>query len=225
MKIGFFAVGIGPTAEPELVTVTARTAEESGFHSRWAPEHVVLFEQYESKYPYSQDGRMPVSSTTKFLDPFLALTYAAAHTRTIRLGTGVCLLPERNPVVTAKEVASLDVLSGGRFDFGVGIGWLEEEFAGVGVPWERRADRTREYLAAMKTLWADEESGYQGEFVTLPKARMHPKPVQKPHPPIVFGGESAPALRRVGEIGDGWFGFNVKADDAPSRVERIRGYA
>jgi probable F420-dependent oxidoreductase len=159
------------------------------------------------------------------LDPFTALTFAAAHTKTLRLGTGICLLPERNPVVTAKEIASLDKLSGGRFDFGIGIGWLAEEFTAVGVPWERRAERTREYLKAMKLLWTEEEPEFKGEFCSFPKVRMYPKPVQKPHPPLIFGGESTPALKRVGEVGDGWFGVNVTVEDAKAKIARIQHYA
>jgi probable F420-dependent oxidoreductase len=166
-----------------------------------------------------------LNTTVDILDPYIALTYAAALTKKIRLGTGISLIPERSPVVTAKEIASLDKLSGGRFDLGVGIGWLAEEFTAVGVPWERRAERTREYLAAMKVLWTQEESEFKGEFVSFPKARMYPKPVQKPHPPIIFGGESAPALRRVGEVGDGWFGVNVTPETTPGLIARMKNYA
>jgi probable F420-dependent oxidoreductase len=226
MQIGLFAVGIGPSADPEVITLIARTAEQGGFHSLWAPEHVVLLDQYASKYPYSKDGKLPMPNTKiDILDPFVALTFAAAHTKTLRLGTGICLLPERNPVVTAKEIASLDKVSGGRFDFGIGIGWLAEEFTAVGVPWERRAERTREYLKAMKLLWTEEEPDFKGEFCSFPKVRLYPKPVQKPHPPLIFGGESTPALRRVGEVGDGWFGVNVTVDDAKAKIARIREYA
>ena len=125
----------------------------------------------------------------------------------------------------AKQVASLDKLSGGRFDFGVGIGWLVEEFAAVGVPWERRADRTREYLKAMKLLWTEEEPEFKGEFCSFPKVCSYPKPVQQPHPPIIFGGESAPALKRVGEVGDGWFGVNVAPEGVKAKIERMRQYA
>lgn len=226
MQIGYFAIGIGPSADPEVIAVTARTVEQSGFHSLWAPEHVVLVGQYASKYPYAKDGKLPMPNTKiDFLDPFAALNYAAAHTKTVRLGTGICLVPEHNPVVLAKVVASLDTLSRGRFDFGVGIGWLEEEFAAVNVPWERRADRTREYLKAMKLLWTEEEPDFSGEFYQFPKVHMFPKPVQKPYPPIIFGGESAPALRRAGEIGDGWFGVNVTVEDAKNKIERVKQYA
>src|SRR6516165_9840110 len=167
----------------------------------------------------------PPPTKVDILDPFATLTFAAAHTKTVRLGTGICLVPEHNPVVLAKQVASLDMLSGGRFDFGVGVGWLAEEFAAVGVPWERRADRTREYLKAMKLLWGEEEPEFKGEFCQFPRVCSYPKPIQKPHPPIIFGGESAPALRRVGEVGDGWFGVNVTLDDAKTKIQRMRHYA
>ncbi len=226
MKVGFFAIGIGPAAEPDLIALTAQTAEQCGFYSLWAPEHVVLIDNYLSKYPYSKDGRLPMPTTKiDILDPYIALTYAAALTKTIRLGTGISLIPERSPVVTAKEIASLDKLSGGRFDLGVGVGWLEEEFAAVQVPWDRRGDRTREYLQAMKNLWTEEISEFKGEFCSFPKVRMYPKPVQKPYPPIVFGGESTPALKRVAEIGDGWFGVNVTPEDAAAKIARIKQYA
>lgn len=226
MKIGYFAIGIGPAAAPEAIRVAAQTAEECGFYSLWAPEHVVLLDQYDSKYPYSKDGRLPgMNTTVDILDPYVALTFAAALTKTIRLGTGISLIPERSPVVTAKEIASLDKLSNGRFDLGVGIGWLAEEFTAVGVPWERRAERTREYLKAMKLLWTQENPEFKGEFCSFPKVRMYPKPVQKPHPPIIFGGESTPALKRVGEVGDGWFGVNVTPEAAPGLIVRMKQYA
>lgn len=226
MKIGYFAIGIGPAAAPEAIAVAAQTAEACGFHSIWAPEHVVLLDQYDSKYPYSKDGRLPgLNTTVDILDPYIALTFAAAFTKTIRLGTGISLIPERSPVVTAKEIASLDKLSNGRFDLGVGIGWLAEEFTAVGVPWERRAERTREYLKAMKLLWTQENPEFSGEFCSFPKVRMYPKPVQKPYPPIIFGGESTPALKRVGEVGDGWFGVNVTPEAAPGLIARMKHYA
>jgi len=221
MDVGLFSIGIGRDAQPETIVLIAQSAEQCGFRSLWAPEHVVLFEQYESRYPYGDDGRIPVPARADFLDPFIALTYAAACTTRLRLGTGVCLLPERSPVVTAKEVASLDVVSGGRFDFGVGIGWLAEEFAAVGVPWKRRAARTREYLAAMRVLWSEPESEFHGEFVSFPKLSLFPKPIQKPHPPILFGGNSAAARRRAAEVGDGWFGFALSPEEAAAAVREI----
>ncbi len=226
MQLGFFGIGIGATADPELLGLAARTAESCGFHSLWEGEHIVLLDEYRSKYPYSGDGRLPLEVTSfDMLDPFLGLAYAAAETERIRLGTGVCLVPERSPLVTAKEVASLDKLSRGRFDFGVGIGWLEEEFQALGVPWERRGARTLEYLDAMKKLWAEPDPDHDGEFCRFPRVRSYPKPVQQPHPPIIFGGESAAALRRVGEAGDGWFGMNVTPDAAKTHIAEMRRYA
>src|SRR5437870_3932088 len=181
MHIGFFAIGIGTTAAPESLALTARPLEQTGFHSVWAPERFVWMDHYTSKSPYYKDGKVPMPATTDILDPFAALTFAAAHTTTLRLGTGVCLVPERNPVITAKEVASLDRLCGGRLDFGVGVGWLAEEFMAVGVPWEQRAVRTREYLEAMKRLWTQEEAEFSGTFCRFPKVRLYPKPVQQPY--------------------------------------------
>ncbi len=226
MKIGFFAVGPGIAADPDVIKLIARTSEDCGYHSLWAPEHIVLIEKYSSTYPYTQNGRMPFSTLEiDILDPFLALTFAAAVTSKIRLGTGICLVPERQPLTMAKEVASLDKLSGGRFDFGVGIGWLKEEFDALQVPWPKRADRTRDYLAAMKKVWTEGEASHQGEFVRFEPVRSFPKPVQKPYPPIIFGGESEPALRRVGEVGDGWWGVNVTPETAKTHMANIKRYA
>lgn len=226
MKIGFAFIGVGLAADPDIVSLIAKTTEASGYHSLWAPEHIVLLEKYAAKYPYTQDGVMPFPSMeVDFLDPFLALTFAAAVTKRIRLGTGICLLPERHPVIAAKEVASLDKLSKGRFDFGVGIGWMKEEFDALQVPWPKRAQRTRDYLAAMQALWTKAESSYQGEFCEFQPLRSYPKPIQAPHPPIIFGGESEAALKRVGEIGDGWWGVNVTPDAVKAHLETIGRFA
>ena len=226
MKIGFFGIGPGVAAQPDIIKLIATTAEACGYHSLWAPEHIVLLEQYSSSYPYTQNGRMPFETMqVDILDPFLALTFAAAVTSKIRLGTGICLVPERQPLTMAKDVATLDKLSGGRFDFGVGIGWLKEEFDALEVPWPKRAERTRDYLVAMKKLWTEPESQHQGEFVRFGAVRSFPKPVQKPCPPIIFGGESEPALRRVGEVGDGWWGVNVTPDSAKAHIAKIKAYA
>ena len=226
IKIGFFAIGAGISADPEIIKLIARNCEASGYHSLWAPEHIVLLDQYSSTYPYTQNGRMPFETLQiDILDPFLALTFAAAVTSTIRLGTGICLVPERQPLTLAKEVSTLDKLSGGRFDFGVGIGWLKEEFEALQIPWPNRAARTRDYLAAMKTVWSEAESQHQGEYCEFPAVRSYPKPVQKPYPPIIFGGESDAALRRVGEIGDGWWGVNVTPESAKLHMATIQRYA
>jgi probable F420-dependent oxidoreductase len=218
MKVGLFA---SPVATPELLRVLGPAAEERGFHSLWVAEHVVLFDQYASRYPYADDGKIPLGGTTGILDPFNALTFLAAVTDRVRLGTGICLVPQRNPVYTAKEAATLDFLSNGRFDFGIGIGWLREEFEALGVSWPRRAARTRECIAVMRTLWEDDVSEYHGEFYDLPATRQFPKPVQSPHPPLHFGGESDAALRRVATMGQGWYGFNLPPEAVPERLATL----
>jgi probable F420-dependent oxidoreductase len=198
-----------------------RGAEARGFSSIWVAEHVVLFDEYASQYPYSADGKIPAGGESGIFEPFTALAFLAACTSTIRLGTGICLVPQRNPVYTAKEVTAVDWLSNGRMDFGIGVGWLEEEFRAVDAPFPRRGARTREYIEVMRRLWEDEISEHKGEFYELPALRQYPKPVQQPHPPIHVGGESDAALRRVAQFGQGWYGFSVAPEDVPGRVARL----
>jgi probable F420-dependent oxidoreductase len=155
------------------------------------------------------------------MDPFIALSYAAARTSKIRLATGICLVPEHNPLVLGKVIASLDFLSGGRFALGVGIGWSGEEFAALGIPFDRRAQRTREYIDVMRQLWSEEKSTYSGEFVNFNDVRAFPKPAQGARLPIIFGGESVPALRRVADYGNGWFGFNLDPAQAAAKIARL----
>jgi probable F420-dependent oxidoreductase len=220
MKVGYFAVGIGPTVNPQLVRTVVMTAERLGFLTIWAPEHVVLLDEYASKYPYSS-GKFPAPSDIPIADPFTTLAYAAACTTTIRLGTGICLVPEHNPLVLAKTVATVDRLSGGRFIFGVGIGWLAEEFQALGISFDRRAQRTREYIEVMRKLWTEHRSSHQGEFVNFTSVLSYPKPASDKGVPVWFGGESGPALRRVAEYGDGWLGFNLSPDQAAVKLKRI----
>jgi probable F420-dependent oxidoreductase len=185
------------------------------------PEHVVLLDKYASKYPYSSDGTLPAQTNAPIFDPFISLATMAAVTSKIRLATGICLVPEHNPLVLGKVVATLDFLSGGRVILGVGIGWLEEEFQAIGIPWERRAQRTRECIDAMRKLWGEDVSSYRGEFVQFDSVRSNPKPARGPNVPIFFGGESGPALRRVAEYGTGWCGFNLTPDEAAAKIRRI----
>jgi len=219
MKIGVQTAFNGATP-PDLIADFGRIAEQCGFHSLWVPEHVVFFREYESRYPYAPDGRIP-GDPDGVMEPLTALTFVAACTERIRLGTGICLVPQRNPVYTARQVADLDYLSQGRLDFGIGVGWLREEFEALGVPWERRGARTRECIAVMKTLWCDEVSQFRGEFYDLPECLQNPKPVQKPHPPLVFGGESRAALLRVAELGQGWFGFNQTPAELEAHLKQL----
>jgi probable F420-dependent oxidoreductase len=218
MHIGVYAPFVSSYNTPAFTIQAAQAAERHGFHSIWAPEHVLLFDEYNSKYPYTEDGRLRIGPDGGVLEPLNLLSFMAGATSTIRLGTGICLVPQRNPVYTAKEVATVDYLSGGRVDFGVGIGWLAEEFEALGVPWEHRAQRTRDYIKVMLSLWTDSVSTFSSKFYELPPSKQFPKPVQKPHPPVHFGGESDAALRRVADIGQGWFGYNLSPEETTERL-------
>lgn len=222
MKTGLFALGIGTAVHPGIVRITAEEAERAGFSTLWVGEHVVLFDRHDSKYPYSTEGNFPLPADADWLDPFITLTFAAAVTKKIRLATGICLLPEHNPLVLAKEIATLDRLSGGRFAFGVGIGWSAEEFAALGIPFERRAQRTREYVEVMRRLWGEKVTSFHGEFVNFDNARAFPKPARGRDLPVMFGGESGPALKRVADIGNGWFGFNLDPAEAKEKIAKLR---
>ena len=229
MRVGLHALGIGSGARPEVIRAVAMAAETRGFATLWSGEHVVRVDEPRSRYPYSADGRIAVPADADWLDPLLGLSYIAAVTSRIGLATGVLLLPEHNPVLAAKQAATLDVLSGGRLTLGVGIGWSAEEFAALGVPFARRGQRTAEYVDAMRTLWADDATSFHGEFVRFDAIRVNPKPVHGRRIPIVVGGNSDAALRRVAAFGDGWYGFNLPAAavaerlGAPARYCRERG--
>ena len=197
----------------DLLDAVAAESEARGISTLWVGEHVVLFEQYASSYPYAADGRIPAPSGSGLLEPMVTLSYLAARTKAVRLGTAMLLLPQRNPVYTAKEVSSLDWLSGGRVDLGVGVGWLKEEFEALGVPWERRGARTDEYIEVLRTLWCDDTSSFSGATYTLPDCEMFPKPIQQPHPPIHIGGETDAALRRAARVGQGWHTFNRSPEE------------
>jgi probable F420-dependent oxidoreductase len=221
VRVGLFLPSLSPVATPAFLTAYAQAAEEAGFASIWLGEHVVFLDEYASSYPYSADGRLGLPPDQGLLELFTTLTFLAGVTERIRLGTAVCLVPQRNPVYTAKSVATADWLSGGRVDFGVGIGWLREEFDALDVPFAGRADRTREYLAVMRACWRDDVSEHQGEQYALPPCRMDPKPIQQPNPPVYFGGETDAALRRVADLGDGWIGFNHLPGSAGASVQRL----
>ena len=209
MKIGLFLGAFYPHVSPQYLVAAARAAEANGFHSVWLGEHVVLFDQYAKTYPYADSGEFPVSGEAGMTEPFTTLAWLAGQTSTIRLGTGVTLVPQRNPLYTAKSVANVDWLSGGRFDFGIGVGWQREEFEALGVPWERRGARCDEYIEVMRSLWTDSVSSHEGEFWSLAESRAFPKPAQSPHPPIHVGGEGAAARRRVARLGAEWLPFNM----------------
>ena len=205
----------------------AKAAEERRFATLWRGEHVVNFPTYTSTYPYAaQTARVGQTAwtlrpDTGFCDAFLQLMLFAAHTKRIRIGTGICIVPQRNPLYTAKQVAAIDYLSDGRFNFGVGLGWSREEYAALNVPWTERGKRLDEYLELMKRLWIDHDSEYHGKTYDMPVCRQYPKPLQRPYPPIYVGGESDPALARVAKYGDGWFGMGRGPDQMPERLRRL----
>jgi probable F420-dependent oxidoreductase len=221
VRFGLHALGIGAGADPAVVAAVGRSAERYGFATLWAGEHVVMVDRPASVYPYSDDGRIALPSDVDWLDPLVLFGYLASATSSIRLATGILLLPEHNPVIVAKAVASIDVLAGGRFTLGVGVGWSAEEFAALGVPFEGRAARTTEYIEAMRVLWGEDVASYSGRYVRFDEVRCYPKPVHR-GVPVVFGGNGDRALRRVATHGDGWYGFNVSVQVLPGRLEVLR---
>jgi probable F420-dependent oxidoreductase len=213
IRLGLHALGIGTGARREVIDAVAAGAEAAGFATLWAGEHVVMVDDGASRYPYAPDGRIAVPAPADWLDPLIALSFAAAVTHTIRLATGVLLLPEHNPLLLAKQVASLDALSRGRLALGIGVGWSREEFDALGVPFERRGARADEYLAAMRTVWRDDVASFAGEFVSFSGIRVNPRPVRDRRIPIVVGGNSDAALRRTARFADGWYGFNLEGTE------------
>jgi len=205
MKFGLMYANAGPFAFPQLTTHLAQTAERVGVESLWTVEHVVIPVGYASTYPYDPSGKIPAPDQMPIPDPLVWLAYVAAVTKKIRLATGIVILPQRHPLYVAKEVATLDVLSNGRVIFGIGVGWLQEEFDVLGIPFAERAGRTAEMVRAIRSLWKDEAEPFHGKFHHWEKLESHPKPVQKPGVPIVVGGHTELAARRAARYGDGFF--------------------
>jgi probable F420-dependent oxidoreductase len=225
MRFGIIFANVGRAVTPEGATALATIAEESGFESLWTVEHVVVPADYQSPYPYSPTGKMPGPEESPIPDPLIWLTWVAAVTRTIRLATGILILPQRTPAVLAKEVATLDVLSGGRVTLGVGVGWLEEEFKALGVPFEHRGARTDEYIEALRALWRDAEPTYHGRFVDFERAKSYPKPVQPGGVPIAIGGHTEAAARRAGRLGEEFFPGVVSGDQLGGLIDVMRAAA
>jgi probable F420-dependent oxidoreductase len=212
MRFGLFGVNFGPLADPALQARIVRAAEESGFESVWTGEHVVL--------PV-QDNPVAIAAETPFLDSLVALARIAALTERVRLGTGILVLPHHNPVLLAKALASLDVVSGGRLIAGFGGGYAEAEFRALGVDFHRRGAKTDDALRAIRALWTQAEPSHQGPFASFGGVRFEPKPVQRPHPPIVVGGTAPPALARAAREGDGWFGFALTVEQTGAIVQEL----
>ncbi len=205
MKFGLMFANTGPFSHPESLARLAQTAEARGVESLWTVEHVVIPVGYQSPYPYSPSGKIPGAENVSIPDPLLPLAFVAAVTKTIRLGTGILILPQRHPAYVAKEVATLDVLSKGRAILGIGSGWLAEEFEVVGVPFRERGARTDESIRAIRSLWQASPASFSGKFYRWPVVESNPKPVQSGGVPIVIGGHSEAAARRAARLGNGFF--------------------
>jgi probable F420-dependent oxidoreductase len=216
MKLGLFSINMGVNCDPEQMASAARAAEDAGFDSVWAGEHVIL--------PDPQVPPSPMAPQDPALDPLVALTWAGAHTTSISLATGIIILPQRNPVVLAKQLASLDVLSGGRLIFGVGVGYLQPEFRAIGANFARRGDVTDEFLAAIRSLWYDDRPAFHGEFADFGGVDAHPRPVQRPVP-LVVGGHSRSAYRRAVQQAQGWYGFALDEKTAATCLDQLRATA
>jgi probable F420-dependent oxidoreductase len=214
MHFGLFSTNAYACSYPDVVAAVARVAEAAGLESLWGGEHVVL--------PDPQAPPSPMAPQDRILDPVIALTYCAAVTTRVRLGTGIIILPQRNPLVLAKELASLDALSNGRLIFGIGVGYLEPEFRALGAPYAERGAVTDDYLAAMRAIWSQAKPAYQGRFVSFADVQAHPQPVQRPHPPIVVGGRTAAAFRRAVQQGNGWYGFGLDVDATAQALASLR---
>lgn len=211
---GLFGINMGPCASGLAVARVARLAEAAGFESVWTGEHVVL--------PDPQVPPSPVAPQTPMLDPAVALAVAATATKRLRLGTGIIILPQRNPAVLAKELASVDVVSDGRLIFGLGIGYLKAEFDALGAPFSDKGARALEYLEAMLALWTMEHPSYAGRFVSFAGIDAQPRPVQRPHPPIVIGGRSPQAFGRALTHANGWYGFALDLDETAACIAGLR---
>jgi probable F420-dependent oxidoreductase len=213
MKFGLFAINYGACADPDAAIRVAQHAEAAGFESVWTGEHLVL--------PDPQPAGFTLPPSLPLLDTIVALAFIAARTSTIKLASGIIVLPTRNPVVLAKELASIDVVASGRLIVGVGAGYVAEEFDAVGVPMAKRGDRMDDYIDAMRALWSMDHPHHRGPYVSFSGVDAYPRPLQRPAPPIVVGGESSGALRRAITRGNGWYGFGVDLARARKCVEAI----
>ena len=218
VQFGANIFGVGALADPAALAEVARLAEDLGYHSVFVADHVIMPRATASKYPYSRDGGFPYDPDQNWLDPMVALGFLAGRTNTIRIGTSVTVLPMRHPIVTAKQVATADHLSGGRVIFGVGVGWMAEEFALLGESFSDRGRRMDEYLQLVKALWTEASPSFAGQYFQVKDCAITPKPVQKPHLPLWIGGDSPAALRRAARFGDAWHSAGTALADLPGKL-------
>ena len=221
MKIGLIPVNVGVKSVEQMVGL-AQYAESLGVESVWTFEHAMVPVDYTSRYPYSQDGKMGARPDANFIDPLIALAAVAASTRTIRLGTGVNIVAQANPLQLAKQAASLDFVSNGRFMLGAGIGWLREEFDAMGVPFEHRGARFDDYIVAMRKVWAGDVVEHQSDFINWSGFQSYPLPVQKPGVPIIMGGSKGKIYERIARLGDGWFATTDSAEALAPMLEPLK---
>jgi len=219
MKIALIPVNVGVDSADKMIKV-AQTAENAGVESVWTFEHVIVPNEYESRYPYSPNGKMGTTPETNFIDPLIALTVVAANTSKLRLGTGVNILSQSNPLLLAKQAASLDLISNGRFMLGVGIGWLQEEFLAMGTPFERRGARFDDYVQAMKKVWSGDVVEHKSDFVQWTGFKSHPLPVQTPFP-VHIGGSKGKAFERLAKYAEGWFAPTANIDQLSTLLKPL----
>jgi probable F420-dependent oxidoreductase len=228
VRIGIALPNYGPLASPETLGRLAECAVACGVDSVWVSDHLVAPVGVASVYPYDrrpQPTPGDIGVIEHFYEPLVTLAYLAGRVPTVRLGVSAYVMPYRNPVVTAKQIASLDALSGGRVVLAVGVGWLREEFEALGVPFDDRGRRTDEYLAVAKALWAGGEARFEGCTYRLPPVRTGPLPAQRPHPPLWIAGNSPRAMRRAARLGNGWHAIDLAPDEAAAAVARLRAEA
>jgi probable F420-dependent oxidoreductase len=221
MKIGIASVGLGPFSAPDIMAHVARTAEQCGFESLWAPDHSAIPDGHQTKCPYTPDGQIPGGPNAPLVEPISALSFIAGITSKIKLGTGVMILPQRHPLYVAKEVATLDLISTGRAILGIGSGWCAEEFTALGLDFHQRGKRTDEAMQALRALWRDDPSTFEGTHFSFQRIRSFPKPVQKGGVPILVGGHSPAAARRAARYGDGFFPLMPIVDTDVSRIDFV----
>tara|TARA_B100000579_G_scaffold416255_1_gene411625 strand:- start:556 stop:1404 length:849 start_codon:yes stop_codon:yes gene_type:complete len=220
MKVGIIPVNIGVESVEQIVGL-AKLAESLRYESVWTFEHVIVPIDYESKYPYNSSGKMGMPPETNFVDPLIALTAVAAVTKEIRLGTGVNILSQVNPLYMAKQAASLDFVSNGRFMLGVGIGWLKEEFEALGVPYEKRGARFDDYVAGMRKVWSEEVVEHESDFISWHGFKSYPLPIQNPFP-VVMGGVKGKIFERTAQLGNGWFAPTGDPSELKAHLESLK---
>jgi probable F420-dependent oxidoreductase len=219
MKVGIGPIGLGPISDSDIIAHVARTAEEYGFESLWAPDHSAVPDGHQTKCPYTPDGEIPGGPGAPLSEPITTLSFVAGLTSKIRLATGVMILPQRHPFYVAKEVATLDQVSKGRALLGIGSGWCAEEFAALGLDFHQRGPRTNEAMQALRVLWREDPSTFRGTHFNFERIRSFPKPVQKGGVPILVGGHSRAAARRAARYGDGFYPLTPIVDSDVAKID------